>query len=166
MRTLSWAAGLETYFLVLDEPFWRPRGYVGTEVTQVVGQRSYFHHKKQTISNIKLWSLSQLCHCSDLVSTYLVGMGRIFIDHPGGTRVYSCTNCDTALTNRSELVSTVSFIVYLFQLNIFSCFYRDSLALQDGHFYSTECKLQSRLLCALSLTPQRRPHNSFPFLQS
>ncbi|XP_064396079.1 protein yippee-like 5 [Halichondria panicea] len=33
-------------------------------------------------------------------------MGRIFIDHPGGTRVYSCTNCDTALTNRSELVST------------------------------------------------------------
>lgn len=35
-------------------------------------------------------------------------MGRVFIDHPGGTRIYSCANCDTPLTNRSQLVSTVS----------------------------------------------------------
>ena len=35
-------------------------------------------------------------------------MGRVFLDHPGGTRIYSCANCDTPLTNRSELVSTVS----------------------------------------------------------
>lgn len=35
-------------------------------------------------------------------------MGRIFLDHPGGTTLYSCANCDTALTNRSELTSMVS----------------------------------------------------------
>ena len=34
-------------------------------------------------------------------------MGRIFLAHPGGTRLFSCANCDTALTNRSELTSTV-----------------------------------------------------------
>ena len=34
-------------------------------------------------------------------------MGRIFLDHPGGTTLYSCANCDTALTNRSELTSMV-----------------------------------------------------------
>lgn len=33
-------------------------------------------------------------------------MGRIFLAHPGGTRLFSCGNCDTALTNRSELTST------------------------------------------------------------
>ena len=34
-------------------------------------------------------------------------MGRIFLDHPGGTRLYSCANCDTALTSRSLLTSMV-----------------------------------------------------------
>lgn len=33
-------------------------------------------------------------------------MGRIFLDHLGGQRIFSCANCDTPLTNRSELVST------------------------------------------------------------
>uniref|UniRef100_A0A8C5LKB4 Protein yippee-like n=1 Tax=Jaculus jaculus TaxID=51337 RepID=A0A8C5LKB4_JACJA len=33
-------------------------------------------------------------------------MGRIFLDHIGGTHLFSCTNCDTILTNRSELIST------------------------------------------------------------
>ncbi|CAI8035351.1 Protein yippee-like 5 [Geodia barretti] len=33
-------------------------------------------------------------------------MGRKFLDHPGGSRIYSCANCDTPLTNRGELVST------------------------------------------------------------
>ncbi|KAL1254765.1 hypothetical protein QQF64_016994 [Cirrhinus molitorella] len=33
-------------------------------------------------------------------------MGRIFVDHIGGTRLFSCANCDTILTNRSELIST------------------------------------------------------------
>ncbi|KAB0397957.1 hypothetical protein E2I00_016668, partial [Balaenoptera physalus] len=31
---------------------------------------------------------------------------RIFLDHIGGTRLFSCANCDTILTNRSELIST------------------------------------------------------------
>lgn len=33
-------------------------------------------------------------------------MGRIFLDHIGGTRLFSCANCDTILTNRAELIST------------------------------------------------------------
>lgn len=33
-------------------------------------------------------------------------MGRIFLDHIGGTRIYSCANCYTNLTNKSELIST------------------------------------------------------------
>ncbi|XP_033103017.1 protein yippee-like 5 [Anneissia japonica] len=33
-------------------------------------------------------------------------MGRIFLDHIGGSRLFSCANCDTILTNRSELIST------------------------------------------------------------
>uniref|UniRef100_A0A914XEG4 Yippee domain-containing protein n=1 Tax=Plectus sambesii TaxID=2011161 RepID=A0A914XEG4_9BILA len=33
-------------------------------------------------------------------------MGRLFLEHLGGTRLFSCANCDTFLTNRGELVST------------------------------------------------------------
>ena len=33
-------------------------------------------------------------------------MGRIFLDHLGGSRLFSCANCDTILTNRNELIST------------------------------------------------------------
>ncbi|KAL5484445.1 hypothetical protein EMCRGX_G020950 [Ephydatia muelleri] len=33
-------------------------------------------------------------------------MGRVFLRHPGGLRIYSCAHCDTPLTNRGELVST------------------------------------------------------------
>lgn len=33
-------------------------------------------------------------------------MGRIFLEHPGGSRLYSCANCDTVLTNKKELAST------------------------------------------------------------
>ncbi len=33
-------------------------------------------------------------------------MGRLFLEHLGGTRLFSCANCDTFLTNRTELVST------------------------------------------------------------
>lgn len=33
-------------------------------------------------------------------------MGRIFLEHMGGTRLFSCAKCDTNLTNRSELIST------------------------------------------------------------
>ncbi|KAK1333181.1 hypothetical protein QTO34_006718 [Cnephaeus nilssonii] len=38
--------------------------------------------------------------------TSTIKMGRIFLDHIGGTRLFSCANCDTILTNRSELIST------------------------------------------------------------
>ena len=33
-------------------------------------------------------------------------MGRIFLRHIGGTRLFSCASCDTPLTNRAELIST------------------------------------------------------------
>ena len=33
-------------------------------------------------------------------------MGRIFIEHIGGTRLFSCADCHTVLTNRDELIST------------------------------------------------------------
>lgn len=33
-------------------------------------------------------------------------MGRIFLDHIGGSRLYACAACDTNLTNRDELIST------------------------------------------------------------
>ncbi|KAG7466083.1 hypothetical protein MATL_G00161070 [Megalops atlanticus] len=41
-----------------------------------------------------------------LVAAEQRAMGRIFLDHIGGTRLFSCANCDTILTNRSELIST------------------------------------------------------------
>jgi len=33
-------------------------------------------------------------------------MGRVFLEHLGGQRIFSCAHCDTPLTNRNELVST------------------------------------------------------------
>ena len=33
-------------------------------------------------------------------------MGRIFLEHFGGSRLFLCANCDVFLTNRSELIST------------------------------------------------------------
>ena len=33
-------------------------------------------------------------------------MGKMFLEHPGGTRLYSCANCHTVLTNRANLLST------------------------------------------------------------
>ena len=33
-------------------------------------------------------------------------MGRVFLEHSGGVKLYSCANCDTNLTNKSELIST------------------------------------------------------------
>ena len=33
-------------------------------------------------------------------------MGRVFLDHIGGSRLYTCANCDTFLTNKTELIST------------------------------------------------------------
>ena len=35
-----------------------------------------------------------------------VAMGRIYLEHIGGRRLFSCAQCDTFLTNRSELIST------------------------------------------------------------
>ncbi|KAK4310579.1 hypothetical protein Pmani_017863 [Petrolisthes manimaculis] len=32
-------------------------------------------------------------------------MGRIFLEHIGGTRLFSCANCYTVLTNLTELIS-------------------------------------------------------------
>ncbi|TKC39252.1 hypothetical protein EI555_013431 [Monodon monoceros] len=46
------------------------------------------------------------CIYKQVFRTSAIKMGRIFLDHIGGTRLFSCANCDTILTNRSELIST------------------------------------------------------------
>jgi len=33
-------------------------------------------------------------------------MGRIYLEHIGGRRLFTCAQCDTFLTNRNELIST------------------------------------------------------------
>ena len=33
-------------------------------------------------------------------------MGRVFLEHMGGRRLFSCSQCDTFLTNRENLLST------------------------------------------------------------
>lgn len=33
-------------------------------------------------------------------------MGRIFLDHINGTKLYACASCETNLTNKNELIST------------------------------------------------------------
>jgi len=33
-------------------------------------------------------------------------MGRIFLEHLGGTKLFLCGNCDASLTNREQLIST------------------------------------------------------------
>ena len=33
-------------------------------------------------------------------------MGRVFLEHSGGVKIYSCANCETNLTNKAELIST------------------------------------------------------------
>ncbi|XP_067097658.1 protein yippee-like 5 isoform X1 [Osmerus mordax] len=43
---------------------------------------------------------------SELILADSSRMGRIFLDHIGGTRLFSCASCDTILTNRTELIST------------------------------------------------------------
>lgn len=33
-------------------------------------------------------------------------MGRVHLEHIGGVKLYSCAQCDTNLTNKSQLIST------------------------------------------------------------
>ena len=33
-------------------------------------------------------------------------MGRVFLEHIGGSKLFTCAACDTMLTNRQELIST------------------------------------------------------------
>lgn len=57
-------------------------------------------------------------------------MGRVFLDHIGGLRLFSCGSCNTNLTNKSELISTRftgatgKQIFYCFLFG-FDCFLRD-----------------------------------------
>ena len=45
-------------------------------------------------------------------------MGKLFLEHPGGRRLYACASCATVLTNKRSLVSTsfhgMSGTAYLF----------------------------------------------------
>jgi len=33
-------------------------------------------------------------------------MGRVFLEHIGGAKLYNCQQCDTNLTNKNQLIST------------------------------------------------------------
>ena len=33
-------------------------------------------------------------------------MGRVFLEHLGGIRLFNCAQCQTNLTNRNQLIST------------------------------------------------------------
>ena len=33
-------------------------------------------------------------------------MGRVYLEHFGGSKLFSCAQCDTFLTNKGELIST------------------------------------------------------------
>lgn len=68
--------------------------------------REFQHTLYFRISKIQCQYLvtSVISHAPDLC--WDLTMGRIFLDHIGGTRLFSCANCDTILTNRSELIST------------------------------------------------------------
>lgn len=52
-------------------------------------------------------SADRVCLVSPTVTAQqTAAMGRIFLDHVGGDRLYACAACDTNLTNRDELIST------------------------------------------------------------
>ena len=53
-----------------------------------------------------VWHKAIFFECLYLYLLVVDKMGRIFLDHIGGTRLFSCANCDTILTNRAELIST------------------------------------------------------------
>ncbi|KAK6999724.1 protein yippee-like 5 [Biomphalaria glabrata] len=42
----------------------------------------------------------------EFMNTWYSNMGRIFLQHLGGSRLFTCGSCNIALTNRSELIST------------------------------------------------------------
>lgn len=65
---------------------WRPRGFDPAEERRAAGSADL--------------------PSAQVFRTLALKMGRIFLDHIGGTRLFSCANCDTILTNRSELIST------------------------------------------------------------
>ncbi|CAF1628714.1 unnamed protein product [Rotaria magnacalcarata] len=62
------------------------------------------------ISNIFIDLLNYIDYDTDAMMNWLLtpetDMGRIFLEHLGGQRIFSCAHCDTPLTNRNELVST------------------------------------------------------------
>ncbi|CAF0820515.1 unnamed protein product [Rotaria sp. Silwood1] len=62
------------------------------------------------ISNIFINLLKYINYDIDTMINWLLtpetDMGRIFLEHLGGQRIFSCAHCDTPLTNRNELVST------------------------------------------------------------
>uniref|UniRef100_A0A3P9NKJ0 Protein yippee-like n=1 Tax=Poecilia reticulata TaxID=8081 RepID=A0A3P9NKJ0_POERE len=71
-------------------------------------------------------------------------MGRIFLDHIGGTRLFSCANCDTILTNRSELISTrftgATGRAFLFN-KVHKCLENDRVMLTGRHMVrDVSCK--------------------------
>lgn len=72
-------------------------------------------------------------------------MGRIFLEHMGGSRLFSCAKCDTNLTNRSELISTrftgATGRAFLFNrvVNLTYSEVQDRVMLTGRHMVSISC---------------------------
>ncbi|CAB4065098.1 YPEL5 [Lepeophtheirus salmonis] len=71
-------------------------------------------------------------------------MGRIFLEHLGGSRLFSCGHCDTFLTNKSELISTrftgATGRAFLFKkvVNLSYSEVQDRVMLTGRHMFATE----------------------------
>lgn len=67
-------------------------------------------------------------------------MGRLFLEHMGGARIFSCANCDTVVTNRSRLISTrftgSTGRAYLFEecCNLYTNEIQERVMLTGRHF--------------------------------
>lgn len=110
--------------------------------------------------------ISYLIQTHTLKGTYLftfdffeLVMGRLFLEHMGGHRLFSCANCDTVVTNRSRLISTrftgSTGRAYLFEecCNLFTNEIQERVSQPfPSTFHSISIKLMFKLFDQVMLT--------------
>ena len=68
---------------------------------------------------------------------------RISLEHPGGSMLYSCANCNTVLINKSSMISMVCLPCFILFMQF--VFLRESFALKVGHCLVGSTSLQVTL---------------------
>lgn len=71
-----------------------------TEYVTIFKQR---HFRRKTDCEENSWNQCKVVCCD---THFDRKMGRVYLEHFGGSRLFSCAQCDTFLTNRGELIST------------------------------------------------------------